>query len=253
MGKQATMFLIFFYLMKVLCLAASPINSSTDEHSLLAIKSHIITSDPNNIIATNWSQETSFCTWIGITCSRRRPRVTALNLFNMSLEGTIAKEIGNLSFLTYLRIDNNSFKGKIPDEFGNLRRLRRVNMSYNQLSGEIPLSFRLLTNLEILSVQYNNLTGAIPWSIFNISSLQSIDFTGNQLYGTLPNDMCYHLPKLEVLHLSLNILSGGIPTSLSACSQLKRLSMSYNNSVVPFQCRWETCRSFKYSLYVQIK
>ncbi|KAK4487053.1 hypothetical protein RD792_006368 [Penstemon davidsonii] len=143
MGKQATIFLNFLSLLEI-CLAASPdLNSSTDEHSILAIKSHIITSYPNNILATNWSQGTSFCTWIGVTCSRRRPRVTALNLFNMSLEGTIAKEIGNLSFLTYLNIRNNTFNGVIPDEIGNLRRLRVLEMSFNQLSGEIPPSFEL--------------------------------------------------------------------------------------------------------------
>ncbi|KAL3848763.1 hypothetical protein ACJIZ3_010645 [Penstemon smallii] len=222
MGKQATIFLIFFYLMEV--------NSSTDEHSLLAIKSHIITSDPNNTLASNWSQGTSFCTWIGITCSRRRPRVMALDLFNMGLQGTIAKEIGNLSFLKYLRISNNSFNGVIPDEIGNLRRLRWVRMSHNQLSGEIPLSFGFLTNLEWLSIEYNHMTGTIPWSIFNISSLQTIGFTGNQLYGNLPNDMCYHLPKLVGLYLSFNQLSGdNIPTSLSACSQLSTLSLAYNN------------------------
>ncbi|KAK4492891.1 hypothetical protein RD792_000216 [Penstemon davidsonii] len=227
MGKHVAIFLIFFYLMEF-CIAASPLNKSTDENSLLAIKAHI-TFDANNILASNWSEGTNFCTWIGVTCSRRRPRVTVLNLFNMSLEGTIAKEIGNLSFLTVLRISNNSLNGIIPDEIGSLRRLRMVQMSFNQLSGEIPLSIGLLTNLEILSISYNHLTGAIPWSIFNISSLQSIGFTRNKLYGTLPNDMCYHLPKLEGLYLSSNQLSGDILTSLSACSQLHELSLSYNN------------------------
>ncbi|KAK4492883.1 hypothetical protein RD792_000208 [Penstemon davidsonii] len=237
MGKQATIFLIFFYLMKVLCLAASPnLNSSTDEHSLLAIKAHI-TFDANNILASNWSEGTNFCTWFGVTCSRRRPRVTVLNLFNMSLHGTMAKEIGNLSFLKVLYISNNSLNGIIPDEIGSLRRLRMVRMSNNQLSGEIPLSFGFLTNLEWLSIEHNHLTGTIPWSIFNISSLQTLSFTGNKLYGTLPNDMCYHLPKLEGLHLSDNQLSGDIPTSLSACSQLSALSLSYNNftGVIPMQ------------------
>ncbi|KAK4487008.1 hypothetical protein RD792_006323 [Penstemon davidsonii] len=129
MGKQALIFMIYLgaliYLMQI-CIA-------TDEQSLLAIKAHI--TDPNNILATNWSQGTSFCTWIGVTCSRRHPRVTALNLFNMSLEGTVAKEIGNLSFLTYLNIRNNSFSGAIPIEIGNLRRLRVLQMSFNQLGG----------------------------------------------------------------------------------------------------------------------
>ncbi|KAK4487009.1 hypothetical protein RD792_006324 [Penstemon davidsonii] len=243
MGKQAAIiFLILSFYWMEICVAVdatSRLNSSStgDEGSLLAIKSHIITSDPNNNLASNWSVGTDFCTWIGVTCSRKHLRVSELDLFNMSLKGTIAKEIGNLSFLTYLDIRNNSFNGVIPDEIGNLRRLRRVRMSYNQLSGEIPLSFGLLTNLEFLSIQYNHLIGAIPWSIFNISSLQTINFMGNQLSGTLPNDMCYQLSNLEGLYLSYNQLSGDIPTSLSACSQLKNLYLSYNSfsGAIPMQ------------------
>ncbi|KAK4487004.1 hypothetical protein RD792_006319 [Penstemon davidsonii] len=186
------------------CFATSTLHTD-DQSSLLAIKSHIITSNPNNIIATNWSRGTDFCTWIGITCSRRHHRVTGLDLFNMNLQGTIAREIGNLSFLSYLRLSNNSFTGTIPDEIGNLRRLRVLQMIYNQLIGEIPLS------------------------IFNHSSLQEIALSRNQLSGSLPFDMCHHLPKLESLFLSFNQLSGNIPSSLSACSHLRNLSLSYNN------------------------
>ncbi|KAK4487016.1 hypothetical protein RD792_006331 [Penstemon davidsonii] len=200
--------------------------SPDDEGSLLAIKSHI-TSDPNNILANNWSVGTDFCTWIGVTCSRRRPRVTVLNLFNMSLQGTIAKEIGNISFLTYLNINNNSFSDVIPDEIGNLRRLRWVNMSYNQLSGEIPLSIGLLTSLEILGIQYNHLTGAIPWNIFNISSLQAIAFTGNQLSGTIPPSIG-NLSNLNTLDLSYNNFEGTIPTTIGHLSKLTSLILVAN-------------------------
>ncbi|KAL2529058.1 putative LRR receptor-like serine/threonine-protein kinase [Forsythia ovata] len=41
-----------------------------------AFKSQI-TSDPNKILAKNWSQGTSFCNWIGITCGTRHQRVGA--------------------------------------------------------------------------------------------------------------------------------------------------------------------------------
>ncbi|KAL0306806.1 UNVERIFIED_CONTAM: putative LRR receptor-like serine/threonine-protein kinase [Sesamum radiatum] len=228
MGKYAAVFIFlgvfyptFFYL-------AATLNSSTDEFSLLSLKTQI-TSDPNNIISTNWSRGTSFCTWIGVTCGRRHHRVTGLDVFDMGLEGTIAKEIGNLSFLTYLDLSNNSFTGLIPDEIGNLIRLRTLLMDYNELTGQIPNSIGFLRKLERLSLTRNHVVGTIPWSIFNISSLQRIGLTGNKLSGTLPLDICQHLPELEYLLLSINELSGNIPTSISMCAKLKALSLSFNN------------------------
>ncbi|KAK6134314.1 hypothetical protein DH2020_031937 [Rehmannia glutinosa] len=205
--------------------------SSTDESSLLSIKARI-TSDPNNILTTNWSQGTPFCTWIGVTCSRRHSsRVTALDLFDMGLEGTIAQEIGNLSFLTYLDIGNNSFTGSIPDEIGNLNRLRVLIMSNNQLGGHIPTSLGLLTNLEMLDLSDNRLTGTVPWSsLLKISSLRVIAVTRNyQLSGSLPVDMCGPGTRLEKLRLSINQFVGSIPESISRCGQLKIISFSYNN------------------------
>ncbi|KAK4484210.1 hypothetical protein RD792_011432 [Penstemon davidsonii] len=209
---------------------------STDESSLLALKAQI-THDPNNILVKNWTQGSSLCTWIGVTCSRRSPRVTGLNLFNMGLQGTIANEIGNLSFLKHLNISNNSFIGQIPSEIGHLRRLRELRIRYNQLNGQIPLSFGLLSNLEVLDLSGNNLIGTIPWSIFNISSLQGIDLYKNQLSGTLPPSICHHLPKLKFLILSNNQLGGNIPRSLTTCAELNEIYLSDNNFIgnIPMQ------------------
>ncbi|KAK4484208.1 hypothetical protein RD792_011430 [Penstemon davidsonii] len=203
---------------------------STDESSLLALKAQI-THDPNNIMVKNWTKGSYFCTWIGVTCSRRRPRVTGLNLFNMGLRGTIANEIGSLSFLKHLNISNNSFIGQIPYEIGHLRRLRELRIRYNQLNGQIPLSIGLLTNLEMLDLSGNNLIGTIPWSIFNISSLQGIDLYKNQLSGTLPPSICHHSPKLKFLILSKNQLGGNIPRSLTTCAELNEISLGYNNFI----------------------
>ncbi|XP_022870744.1 LRR receptor-like serine/threonine-protein kinase EFR [Olea europaea var. sylvestris] len=142
------------------------LNSSTDEYALLAFKSQI--SDPNKILANNWSQETSFCDWIGITCGRRHRRVRGLRLTNMGMRGTIAKEIGELSFLRSLIISNNNFQGFIPVEVGNLNQLREIEMQYDELNGSIPLSFGFLVNLQKLNISGNILSGDIPNKIFNV-------------------------------------------------------------------------------------
>ncbi|XP_073146945.1 uncharacterized protein [Henckelia pumila] len=208
------------------CLTSS---LNDDEYSLLAIKA-LTTSASNGILAQNWSQGTSYCSWVGVTCGKKHPRVTALDLFNMDLQGTIAKEMGNLSFLTYLDVSNNSFYGQIPDEIGNLRRLRVLKMAFNHFNGRIPLSFGTLTNLERLNLSGNSFFGNVPWSIFNLSSLYEVDVYSNQLSGNLPPTLCQNsLKKLEILRLSYNQFGGHIPTSIGSCAQLKKLFL-YSNS-----------------------
>lgn len=197
-------FVLAFY-PSLICLAAT-FNSSTDESSLLSLKAQI-TSKPNNILSTNWSRGTSFCTWTGVSCSRRHQRVTGLDLFNMSLEGTIAREVGNLSFLTYLSIADNSFRGVIPDEIGNLIHLRMLNLSFNQLGGNIPQSFGLLRNLERLELAGNNLVGSIPTGLSLCGELKWLSLSYNQLTGSIPMAIG-NLSKLQTLDLEQNELTG---------------------------------------------
>lgn len=213
----------------VICLATT-LNSSIDEYALLAFKSRI-NYDPNEILVHNWSQGTPVCNWIGITCDRAHHRVIGLNLANMSLGGTIAKEIGKVSFLKSLVISNNNFHGFIPYEMGNLSQLRRIEMQCNELSGYIPTSMGFLKNLEKINLSENSFTGHIPNMIFNLSSLVEVDFLNNSLSGTLPMDTCINLPNLERLRISSNVIGGHIPHSLGSCGKLKRLSLSINRFV----------------------
>ncbi|KAL8031592.1 hypothetical protein ABFX02_13G036100 [Erythranthe guttata] len=205
---------------------------STDESSLLTLKSRIINNSGAAVLSTNWTEKTSFCTWIGVTCSRRHPRVTSLNLSGMGLEGTIPEEIGSLSFLTFLDVSNNSFSGEIPARIGNLTRLRVLKMSKNQLEGQVPSSLGFLRNLEMLDLADNKLNGNIPWQdLFNISSLKVIAFTRNyQLSGAFPIEInCGAASRLEQIRISLNQFGGDVPESLSRCRQLTIISFSYNN------------------------
>uniref|UniRef100_F6HLX6 Leucine-rich repeat-containing N-terminal plant-type domain-containing protein n=1 Tax=Vitis vinifera TaxID=29760 RepID=F6HLX6_VITVI len=165
------------------------------------------------MLATNWSTKSSHCSWYGISCNAPQQRVSAINSSNMGLEGTIAPQVGNLSFLLQqLNLFNNKLVGSIPEAICNLSKLEELYLGNNQLIGEIPKKMSNLLNLKILSFPMNNLTGSIPTTIFNMSSLLNISLSYNSLSGSLPMDICYTNLKLKELNLSSNHLSGKVPT-----------------------------------------
>ena len=90
-----------------------------DEFALIALKAHI-TYDSQGILATNWSTKSSHCSWYGISCNAPQQRVSAINLSNMGLEGTIAPQVGNLSFLISLDLSNNCFYASLPKDIGKI-------------------------------------------------------------------------------------------------------------------------------------
>ncbi|CAL9026861.1 unnamed protein product [Prunus brigantina] len=111
-------------------------NISTDQSTLLALKSHI-TTDPQNILV-NWSTTTSICNWVGVTCGACHLRVAFLNLSYMGPTGTIPPHLGNLSFLVGLCLRYNSFHGTLPQELSYLHRLNLISFGYNNFMGTNP-------------------------------------------------------------------------------------------------------------------
>ncbi|KAI6680727.1 hypothetical protein NL676_034608, partial [Syzygium grande] len=55
----------------------------TGQEALLHFKSAIEVDPTNTIKGGNWTMEANFCEWIGVICSNRRQRVTALDLSYM--------------------------------------------------------------------------------------------------------------------------------------------------------------------------
>ncbi|KAJ6854280.1 putative LRR receptor-like serine/threonine-protein kinase [Iris pallida] len=92
-GKQCLLFLVVLLHALILLSAtsaaiAAALDNSTDLASLLAFKAASTSGGgaSDNIISANWTMDAPFCTWVGVGCSRRRPRVVSLNLSSFSLQ-----------------------------------------------------------------------------------------------------------------------------------------------------------------------
>ncbi|KAK8472553.1 hypothetical protein PHAVU_002G238900 [Phaseolus vulgaris] len=117
--------------------------------SLLEFRGRI-TSDPFHALA-NWNpNDCNPCKWFGVSCVDGKVRMLILPA--LSLEGTLAPELGKLSHLKSLVLYKNSFSGTIPNELGDLDKLELLDLRGNNLNGCVPtkigqtlLSEQLLT------------------------------------------------------------------------------------------------------------
>lgn len=210
----------------MVCLAISPSNL-TDHLALLGFKS-AINVDPNNVLATNWTENSHFCEWYGVTCSPRRQRVTALRLPYMGLGGTISPHIGNLSFLTNLSLTTNNFQGDLPHELSRLRRLKRLVLHINELGGELPASLQHCQKLEVLSVAGNKFTGVIPTELTALLFLRYLFLGSNYFTGTIPAALG-NMSSLEMFGVERNYIHGNIPIEITQLRNLKGINFFQNN------------------------
>ncbi|CAD6341799.1 unnamed protein product [Miscanthus lutarioriparius] len=206
-----------------------PTVSAGDEAALLTFKAQVAIDGSSGMLAS-WNSSTSFCSWEGVTCSRRRPtQVSALNLQGGGIKGALPPAIGNLTYLQTLNLSANELYGEIPASLGHLRRLETLDLSNNLFSGEFPANLSSCISMTIMVLDGNKLGGHIPAELGAMTSLEAISLSNNSFAGPIPVSLA-NLSHLQYLSLSSNQLDGSIPPGLGSIQSMWQLHL-YNNNL----------------------
>jgi len=159
----------------------------------------------NSTGGANWTKKDGWlttntpCSWDRVTCSSGH--VLWLNFQSNNLNGTIPREIGNLTKLENLYLNENPLRGNIPIELGNLTSLRILYLHTTQLSGNLPPQLGKLVNLTDLFLCCTQLSGNLPSELGNLTNLLELYIDFNQFSGALP-DKLKNLTKLYAFYFS---------------------------------------------------
>ena len=113
---------------------------------------YFATGGPNWERNTNWRRsDTSLAQWFGVTTDDDE-RVTAIDLSDNKLVGTLPTRLGTLIHLEKLDLSGNELDGSIPPELGTLANLSTLFLGDNELTGCVPTSLREIENNDLDSL-----------------------------------------------------------------------------------------------------
>ncbi|KHM99461.1 Putative receptor protein kinase TMK1 [Glycine soja] len=180
--------------------------------------------EPNDL---QWN-DPDVCKWEHVQCNTMK-RVTAIQIGGQSLNGSLPKELLQLSELTRFECMNNAFTGPFPNMPKSLEVLLIHNNNFNSMSGDF---FNGMTNLQDVSIGYNPFSNwEIPDSLKDCDDLRSFSAISAGLVGRIPDFLGKDgpFPGLVSLSLSFNSLEGGLPATFSG-SSIETLWVNGQNS-----------------------
>lgn len=157
------------------------------------------------------------CTWDLVTCDAGR--VTAIQIANKSLHGSLPRDVGKLTALTRLELQNNFLSGPLPSGLGNLTVLQALLLHNNQFSS-IPADFFAgLSSLESAYLDNNTFDAwPVPPSLKDCVALVNFSANSANVTGGLPDFFATSFLSLNHLGLAFNQLQGPIPAAFAGSS-----------------------------------
>ena len=119
-----------------------------------------------------WLTSDHECTWFGVACNEDK-EVTAIDLWDLNLNGPLPKELMSLTSLERLALPENKITGQLPvDAFVMMSKLTDLSLFMNSISGSIDGQiFDSVTQLRTLNLDSNDLSGPIPTEVGKLSNL----------------------------------------------------------------------------------
>ncbi|KAK7308637.1 hypothetical protein VNO77_42256 [Canavalia gladiata] len=157
------------------------------------------------------------CKWNHVQCDSGK-RVSAIQIGRMSIQGSLPKELAQLSELTRFECMNNGLTGPFPYMPKSLRNLLIHNNNFSSMPDDF---FAQMTNLEEVRIDYNSFSKCeVPSSLKDCIALKTFSAISAGFVGKIPdffgNDGTF--PGLGFLGLSFNSLEGALPASFSGSS-----------------------------------
>lgn len=182
MFKLTVLSIIVYLLLFSSAIYAVIENNGTDYADLMAFKSRLVL-ETDDILSTNWTSNTDYCTWFGVSCFNQR--VTSLVLTGMALRGELSLQISNLTHLEELNLSSNNLGGFLPKELGSLQQLMFLDLSNNSFMGAIPTNLSTCRKLQELRLGRNFIAGTIPQELASLRNLLELRVEVNSLTGNI--------------------------------------------------------------------
>ena len=143
--------------------------------------------------ALGWSATSTISTWEGIGLNASSTRVTALDLDDEDLDGTIPPALGDLSALETLDLSDNDLTGEIPEELGRLLNLQTLRLSGNSFTGCIPVALKDVPTNDLASL---NLLYCRPPTPQNLRAGTTTETSVALSWDAVPNVIRYRVEYL---------------------------------------------------------
>ncbi|XP_026431521.1 LRR receptor-like serine/threonine-protein kinase GSO2 [Papaver somniferum] len=161
---------------------------------------------------------------LSVMFERQFPRLQALWISSVSVNGSIPSSISNAPELLSLVASDCYLKRSLPTTISALSKLEYLDLSENHITGYVPSFGSNTKNLQYLTFFQNKFQGPVPESICDITSLQKLDFSSNELSNMLPSCIT-KLHNLNYLDVSSNSFEG----IFSLDSLINELSLTESN------------------------